>query len=162
MKARFVFPLLLLLLVSSCIIPSSKESYLSNFERFVRNVEKNAGKFSSRDWSWSNRRFSKYSHEWYDKFEQEFNLEEKIKVTELKSRYIAARTKRFAGKILNEELKKDMEKAGKEIKKYLDENLEEDIREISKGAKEIGDSAVKVMENILKEIKKEKKVPENQ
>jgi hypothetical protein len=162
MKARLVLPVLLLFLVSSCTIPSSKESYLTNFERFIRNVEKNAEKFTSRDWNWSNKRFSKYSHEWYDKFKHDMNLNEKIKVTELKSRYLSVKAKIYSGSILNEELKKDVEKAGKEIKKYLDENLEKDIREISKGAKEIGDSAVKVMEDILKEIRKDKKVPSDQ
>jgi vacuolar-type H+-ATPase subunit H len=162
MKIKLIFPVLMLLLASACTIPSSKESYLANFERFIRNVEKNAGKFTSRDWNWSNRRFSKYSHEWYERFEHDLNMDEKIKVTELKSRYLSAKAKNFAGSILNEELQKDVEKAGKEIKKYLDENLEKDIREISKGAKEIGDSAVKVMEDILKDIKKEKKAPSDQ
>jgi hypothetical protein len=162
MKVRLVIPVILLLLASACTIPSSKESYLTNFERFIRNVEKNAEKFTFRDWNWSNKRFSKYSHEWYDKFEHDLSLDEKIKVTELKSRYLSAKAKSFAGSILNEEIKKDVEKAGKEIKKYLNENLEKDIREISKGAKEIGDSAVKVMEDILKEIKKEKKAPSDQ
>ena len=43
---------------------------------------------------------------------------------------------------------------GKDIKEYMKEDLNRDIREISKGAREIGDSAVKVMEDVVKGLKK--------
>jgi hypothetical protein len=140
----------------SCIAPSSKQSYLDNFERFVKDVEKNAQKFTAQDWRWSNKRFTKYSDEWYKKFENDLKMEEKIKVSILKARYLSAKQGSEIGRYLNDNLKHDLEKAGKDLQKYLEENLDKDIREISKGAHEIGDSAVKVMKDVLKEIKKDK------
>ncbi len=155
--AKFLIFFILTFFATSCIVPSSKQSYLTNFERFVKDVEKNAQKFTAQDWRWSNKRFSKYSDEWYKKFENDLKMEEKIQVSVLKTRYMSAKESSEIGRYINDNLKHDLEKAGKDIKKYIDENLDKDIREISKGAHEIGDSAVKVMKDVLKEIKKDKK-----
>lgn len=153
-KIRFIPILLILFLTSSCIIPSSKDSYLSNFERFVKDVEKNAHKFTRQDWSWSNKRFSKYSEDWYKKYEDNLSLEEKITVTALRTRYLMAKESSETGRNFNENLKKHIDKASEDLKKYLDENLDKDIREISKGAREIGDSAVKAMDDAMKNLRK--------
>jgi hypothetical protein len=154
--AKFLIFPVLTFFVTSCIDPSSKQSYLANFERFVKDVEKNAQKLTAQDWRWSNKRFTKYSDEWYKKFENDLKMEEKIQVSVLKTRYLSAKESSEIGRYLNDNLKHDLEKAGKDIKKYIDENLDKDIREISKGAREIGDSAVKVIKDVLKEIKKDK------
>lgn len=153
---RFIPVFLILFVVGSCIVPSSKDSYLSNFERFVKDVEKNAHKFTKQDWRWSNKRYSKYSEEWYGKFEDNLNLQEKIRVTTLRTRYLVAKESSETGRHMNENLKKQLDKASDELKKYLDENLDKDIREISKGAREIGDSAVKAVDDALKELRKNK------
>jgi hypothetical protein len=141
---------------TSCIVPSSKENYIKNFERFVKDVEKNGEKFKASDWKWANERFSKYSGEWYERYQPEMNLEEKMKITSLRTRYQVAKGGSTIGKLINDNLRKEFNQIGDEMKKYLDENLDKDIEEIKKGAQEIGDSAVKVMEDVLKEIKKKK------
>lgn len=155
--AKIITFFILTFYATSCIAPSSKQSYLTNFERFVKDVEKNAQKFTAQDWKWSNKRFTKYSDEWYKNFENDLKMEDKIKVSILKARYLSVKQGSEIGRYLNDNLKHDLEKAGKDLQKYLDENLDKDIREISKGAHEIGDSAVKVMKDLLKEIKKDKK-----
>jgi len=155
--AKIITFFILTFYATSCISPSSKQSYLTNFERFVKDVEKNAQKFTAQDWKWSNKRFTKYSDEWYKNFENDLKMEDKIKVSILKARYLSVKQGSEIGRYLNDNLKHDLEKAGKDLQKYLDENLDKDIREISKGAHEIGDSAVKVMKDVLKEIRKDKK-----
>lgn len=146
--------LLLAFTLTSCMQPTTKEAYLKGFEKFVADVEKNSGKFTESDWKWANKRFSRYTGEYFEKFREEMTLEEKIEVTLLKGRFLANRETSRLGRTVFENLPEEISKMGEDVKKYLDENLEEDLREISKGAREIGDSAVKVVEELLEELKK--------
>ena len=155
-SGKILLALAFMLSVTSCMVPSSKESYIRNFERFVKDVEKNADSFKAGDWKWANARFSKYSVEWYEKFRVDLKMEENVKISSLRVRYLAAKEGSRTGKFIDEHLRKHIDTMGDEMKKYLDENLYKDVEEIKKGAKEIGDSAVKVMEDVLKEIKKNK------
>lgn len=147
---------MLLIGVSSCLIPAKKEWYLSNFERFVNNVEKNAQKFKPRDWRYAQRRYRLYSEKWYEKFREELTLQEQIQVAGLKIRYTAAKQASGVRRFVDDQVKEDLDRIGRDIDKYLDENLDRDLEKISKGAKEIGDSAVKVLEDLLKEVRKKK------
>jgi hypothetical protein len=157
MKTRFpafIFSFLVICSLTTCVIPTTKESYLKNFERFIIDVEKNGEKFSISDWGWANKRFSKYSGEWYENFQDDLKMEEKIQVTGLKTRYLVAKGNSKLGQFFNREPGKDLERMKEDVQKYMKEELPEDIREISKGAREIGDSALKVMEDVKKEVKK--------
>lgn len=147
--------IVLLFSVTSCFEPRSKESFLANFDRFVRDVERNKNEFKTKDWRWANKRFHKYSVEWQEKFSDELNLEEKVKITSLKARYMIARSTSEIGREVEAFIEEDLDRLGKDVKEYLDKNLEKDIREINEGAREIGDSAIKVMEGILRDLKKE-------
>lgn len=153
---RFMLFFFLAFTFNSCMVPVNKEAYLENFERFIRDVEKNGEKFTRSDWKWANKKFSRYTGEFYDKFRDDLTMEEKIEVTLLKGRYLAAKGTSEVGRAIRENLEEGIDNLGKDVKKYLDENLDEDLEEISKGAREIGDSAVKVMEDVLKELKKKK------
>mgnify|MGYP006900794200 CR=1 FL=1 len=159
MKTKILISLAILMLmigVSSCLIPSNKEWYLRNFEKFVDNVEKNAEEFKPRNWRYANRRYRLYSEKWYEKFRDELTLQEQIRVAGLKIRYTAAKQVSGARRLVDEQVKEDLDRIGRDIDKYLDENLDRDLEKISKGAKEIGDSAVKVLEDLLYEIRKKK------
>jgi hypothetical protein len=157
MKTKTIKKLVCLFLIfsfSSCIVPETKKSYLQNFGRFVKDVEKNNSKFTKADWKWANRRFSKYSVEWYKKFRDDLKMEEKIQVSVLRTRYLVVKESSITGRSINDDLDMQFEKFSDDIKEYLDKNLDKDIREITKGAKEISDSAVKVVEDVLKGLKK--------
>ena len=159
MKSRLVKVAMVVFLIfsaTSCFAPTSIADYLDRFERFVREVEKNKSKFKESDWEWANKRYSKFTGFYYERFRDELNGEQKIKVTLLKGRYLAAKGSSSLGRLIQENLKKEVDKLGKDVQKYLDENLEKDLEEISKGAREIGDSAVRVVEEVLKELKKKK------
>jgi hypothetical protein len=157
MKTRFpaiIFSFLVICSLTTCVIPTTKETYLKNFERFISDVEKNGEKFSISDWRWANRRFSKYSGEWYENFQNDLKMEEKMQVAGLKTRYMIAKGNSKLGQFMNKELGKDLERMKKDVQEYMKEDFRKDIREISKGAREIGDSAKKVIEEMKKEVKK--------
>lgn len=158
---RLVFYFLFLsaasLFITSCVIPASKERYMANFERFVKDVEKNAENFKHSDWRWANKRYKLYSDEWYNKFRDEFTIKEQLEITALKIRFQAVRESKGIRRIYDQKIKEELDRLGEDVDKYLDENLEKDLDKLGKGAREIGDSAVKVVEDLMKELGKGKK-----
>jgi hypothetical protein len=146
--------LLLVFCCFSCVIPGTKKQYLRNYERFVSDVEKNGSKFSFSDWRWENQRFRKYDGLWYDKFQDDLTPGEKIQVSGLKTRYLAARELSRFGRFMHEDLDKNIDKLKDNVRDYMKNDLDNDVRNFKKGAREIGDSAKKVMEDVLKEMKK--------
>jgi hypothetical protein len=142
--------------VSSCLIPAKKERYLANFERFIKNIEKNSENFKPKDWRWADKRYKLYGTEWYQKFRDELTLKEQLQIAGLKIRYQAAKEGSGVKRLIDEKLVKDLERMGEDVGKYIDKNLDRDLEKLSKGAREIGDSAIKVVEDLLKEIKKKR------
>ncbi len=140
----------------SCSVPPSKDAYLESFDKFVSNVKKNSEKFNEKDWLWANKRFSSFCVGWYRKFEEELTLKEKLKVGFLKNQYLTCKEKSRKGRDITGNLDGEITRLGDDLKKYLRENLDSDLKELSKGAREIGDSALKVLDDLLREVKKEK------
>jgi hypothetical protein len=144
----------LLATLSSCLIPSSSESYLKNFSRFVDDVEKNGEKFSLSDWQYANKRFGKYTGEWYGKFSDELTIDQQSEVSSLKIRYLTERGKNRFARFFKNELGKDLDRIKEDAEHYLKKELPQDMQELSRGAREIGDSAKKVMQDIINQNKK--------
>lgn len=144
----------IVLFVSSCIIPSNKETYISRFEKFVERIEKEHDNYNGKDWKWADSQFEKFSGEWYDEYRGEFTLKEKLKVQLLIVRYEAARGRDNTEKRMREYLKEDAEELKEKVEEYLRQDADEDLEQLKEGMKEIGDSAVKVFEDVVKSLKK--------
>ncbi|WP_297086896.1 DUF6565 domain-containing protein [uncultured Draconibacterium sp.] len=145
----FVFGLIYLL---SCSQPTSKEDYLNKFSRFVQRVEENHKKYTTNDWEWADKKFERYNSEWYINYRNEFTFEDQIKIKGLIIKYHALKNKESIGDLLHDLFKDDVNNIGDKFQQYVDEDLDEDLDKIIDGATEIGDSAVKVLEQVVKEL----------
>jgi len=134
--------------------PSTSEAYLHGFEQFVERVEKYHKDYNKKDWEWADSRFRKYSEEWFVIFEKELTESEKIKVFELKLKYTSLKSTNNLKKIYRELVEKDLNKAKEKLDGYIEKNLDNDVEKLIEGAKEIGDSAVKVLEEAIEKIEK--------
>ncbi len=135
------------------LLPSNKEQYIRKYERFVDQVEKDHESYSEKDWRWSDRRFKKFNSDWYKLYEDNLTAGEKLKVKALAVRYHSFKGEKELTKY-RELLKKDVEEIRKKVEDYVENDATEDLEKLKEGAKEIGDSAVKVLENIMKSINK--------
>ena len=155
-KATFTAICLLFLLTSlpSCLVPSSPDTYVRNFGHFVEDVEKNGEKFSLSDWQYANKRYARYTGEWYDKFSGELNGEQQSEVRNLKIRYLTERGKNRFARFFKSEPGKDLNGIKDDVEHYLKKELPQDMQELGRGAREIGDSAKKVMQEIIRDTKK--------
>ncbi len=136
----------------SCSEPTSKESYMEKFESFVERVEQNHKKYTRKDWEWADERFEKYNTEWYRKFRDDLTLEDQIKIKGLVIKYHSLKDKQSIGDILHDLFKDDVNQLGKKIEEYIDNDMDEDLDKIIEGAESIGDSAVKVLEDVVRKL----------
>lgn len=142
----------LMVMVASCLTPTSKEDYLEKFEKFVNRVEENHKHYNAKDWDWADSQFKKYNKEWYPDFKDEFTLEDQIKIKAFIIEYHSYKNKQGLGDLLRDLFRDDANEIGGKVEEYIDEDFDEDLEKIIEGASAIGDSAVKVLEDVIDEL----------
>lgn len=150
--SKYILVASLFVFIVSCSAPSSKESYLEKFEHFVDRVKKNHEQYNKKDWTWADSQFEKYHNDWYLKYRDEFTLSDQIKIKSLIIRYHSYKEKEDIGEILQQLFNDDVDDVRKKVKKYIENDMDEDLEILKEGAASIGDSAVKVLEDIIIEL----------
>lgn len=140
-------------MVTSCFHPATKDDYLEKFTRFVDNVREDHSNYNKSDWDYADSRFNKFSTEWYEKFESGLTLKEEIKVKSLIVQYNSYKGTDQIKKFYNDEVKENVDELKEKIEYYIDNDMDEDLDKLIEGAKEIGDSTLKVVEDIIESIK---------
>lgn len=146
--------LMIAFLVSSCTISSTKERYLANFERFIKNIEKDHSIYNQRDWRWAKRRYRLYSEEWYEKYEDKLTVQDKLKVEELKARYRVVLKSSRLFKNLENQIKDSIDSIKSEFDRYFDEDFDKDMKRATESVREIGDSTRKAIDAIIEDLGK--------
>lgn len=150
--AKGFFLVGILVLLQSCFAPANKEVYLEKFENFIETVEKEHKHYSPEDWEQADKRFEKFSGEWYRKFKGEYTLEDQIRIKGMTFAYKMLRGNENTGNILNDLLKEDLEDYKKRLDDYLENDAEKDLEKLKKEAEKLGDSAIQMLDEVLKDL----------
>lgn len=150
--AKLMLVIAIIFMVSSCLVPTSKDSYLQDFEKFVDRVKKHHKDYNKKDWKWADSMFEKYSKDWYQKFKNDLTTEEKLEVVKLKLLYRNYKEPDVVHELYKNFIDDDATELKEKFDEYIEEDFEEDIDKLIEGMKEIGDSAVKVVEDIIEKI----------
>lgn len=142
----------ILFLMYSCFAPASKEDYLKKFEEFIERVEKEHKQYTQADWKSADKRFEKLSGDWYRKFKGEYTLEDQIRIKGFIVAYKMYKGKTDTGNILDNLFKEDIDDFQKRLDDYLEKDAEKDIENLKKEAAEIGDAAIKLLDDFLKDL----------
>lgn len=154
MNSRSFLTVLLFLVLFSCTAPDTKEEYLSQFGNFVEKVRDNKKNYTKSDWEWADKRFKKYRYDWYLKFKGHYTLKDQITIKGLILEYNSLKKNEDFGQIVKQLFGKDLENVQKKIDEYAKKDMDKDLEELIDGATEIGDSAVKVLEDVIKTLDK--------
>ncbi|MCG6191206.1 DUF6565 domain-containing protein [Maribellus maritimus] len=149
---RLIFVSLILVVSNGCQKPADKEAYLQNFRDFVERVKKYHDDYRKADWEWADKRFAQYSDKWYNDFKEELTTNEKIEVLTLKLEYQNLKEPSVISDLLKGLKREDIDEIKDKIDEYIEKDFDEDVEQVMDGLMEIGDSAVKVVEDILEEI----------
>jgi len=150
--SKYILVVSLVIFVVSCLSPLSKESYLDKFGSFIDRVEQNHEKYNKKDWQWSDSQFEKYNGDWYDKFCKEYTLSDQIKIKSYIIRYHSYKNKEDVSEVLKQLFKEDVDDVRNKVEEYIKNDMDEDLEILMEGAAAIGDSAVKVLEDVIREL----------
>ena len=87
-----------------CQCSMNKDSYLKDFEQFITKTEKNYTNLSDEEWEKIQTQFTNYTTKYYEQFQDELSVNEKLSVTVLKSKFSSLILKRESKK-LQEQMK---------------------------------------------------------
>ena len=150
-KLKNIAILFAIVLITSCS-PQSKESYLKRYEKFISEVKMNSTNYTEADWIKIDEKFERFSKEWYSKFEEDLTWKEQLLIAKYNVQYNTFKSKTEIIDFYNLFIKEDYEELKKQIKEYSENDMKEDMQFLIEQANEIGEDAIKAIEDIMKEL----------
>lgn len=111
------------LLMTACA-PSTKQDYMAEFGEFIETISEKSSEYNTGDWASADAEFDKFLGEWYDKYESEMTLNDKMQIVAWTTAYNYHKGVSKAGVVIDE----------------LGNDLNEGMKELGKGIEEIGKS----------------------
>ncbi len=165
MKTIIKFLVLIIIFAYSCNFDecSSKSSFISSYDDFIKEVSKNYQDYSKEDWTKSNERYKRFTGECYEKFEKDLTPEEEKEIfrnslkynfyrisSELPVDLKSDKTKKFTKEV--EQLfdkENDLNKAMEKIKENDDfkkagDDLRKSLKHFEKGMQDLGKELNKI------------------
>ncbi len=174
--------LIIIVLVTSCKT-ETKETYLSDYQKFMTEVTDNHQEYSDKDWEKKTKEFDKYKTVLKEKYKNELSWQEQLTLGQHEMGFGLLQLKKESPNLLDlfkgdfeglkkqienytknemgddvDKLKIEIEKARKQLKHYTENNMKGDIEKLKKEAKEMGkdfDEMGKEVEKALEELFKE-------
>ena len=151
---RLIAILMVVTTVVGCSVPLSKESYLKNFDDFVSDVADNHKAYSEKDWQRKSEKFEKFSGVWYEKFLDDFTLQEKLKITTNKAKYHYYSKLAQASSMFNEMF--DALNVGEiksNVQNLINTGMESELKQLYQEAQKAGKAAEEIVKEIFNELK---------
>lgn len=137
--------------MSSCA-PQTKESYMENYRQFITEVERDCEGYSEEDWYRADESFDKFRGEYYYLFEDEFDWKDEVVLAKYVVQYNLSKAKGVSKDFFDLYLNDDIDKMKEQVKYYLENEMDDDLEFLLEQAKEIGDSAVSIINEIVEEL----------
>lgn len=122
MKKLFL-SIALAVLMTACA-PSTKQDYMVEFGQFIETISEKSSEYDADDWASADADFEKMSGEWYDEFEAEMSIGDKMQVVAWITAY---------------NYHKGVSKTGDAIDE-LSNDINEGLKDLGKGLEDIGKS----------------------
>lgn len=145
--------IVLVVAMTSCSTPMSKESYLKKFDGFVSEVANNHKTYSEKDWQKKDEKYEKFSGEWYEKFKDDFTLKERLKITTNIAKYQYYSKLSQAKSTIKEMLEAFNAKEMKEnVQSLVNSGMEAELKQLYEEARKAGKAAEEALTEILNEL----------
>lgn len=118
--------LAILLAISACSSPMTKESYLDQFREFISSVESSTVKESAEFWVQSQQQYERFTGEWYEKFKQELTWREELAIAQLQARYNLLRSAAYARDITRG-ARLEYAEVREQLQFYMENDMQGDI-----------------------------------
>ena len=143
---------IILLCLAACA-PTSKESYLEKFDDFISEVSNNYKTYDDKAWEKQIIKYEKFSGRWYDKFKDEFTLNDQISIKANQTKWYFYRNLNNVSSTVKQLLEAlDIEGIKNKVQYYIDNNMQSDLQKIYDDAQKAGKDVQEAVSEILKEL----------
>ena len=151
LASKYHLIIFVLLLLAACA-SQTKESYLQDYQDFMQDVKEHYDTYSQKDWQAKDEKFKKFSEEWYEDYKEDLTWKEQLRLGKYALQYNLYKLGGQSGKSLEEFFGKDFDKLKKQVQYYKEHQMDKDIEELTKQAKDLGKEAQKTLDEIFKEL----------
>ena len=152
MKSTQLILFISFILFVSCS-PMSKDSYLKQYVSFMDDVSSNYVTYDDQDWKDTDEKFKKFDVEWFKKFQDDLSFSEKATIYKYNLQYVFYRNSKGPSEFFDKYLKNGYEDLKKKIQYYKDNQMNDDLNNLEKIAREAGDSASILFDKAIKDLK---------
>lgn len=118
--------LFILLAITACSSPVTKESYLKQFSEFISSIENSDSRDAPDFWVTSQEQYDRFSSEWYGKFKPELTWSDELSIAQLRVRYTLLRSAAYA-RDLARGARLEYAQAREQLQFYIENNMQADI-----------------------------------
>ena len=120
----FLFSILLFLTLSSCqyleYVGMNKDDYVQNYRLFLTEVQANYQNYDAEQWKNADNKMQQFSHQQFERFEQELNFEERLELGKFPIMYHLSKYKQ----LVDERVKRVYESEGQMLVRHLTEIMD--------------------------------------
>jgi len=153
-SSKMIAIILVTFAVISCR-PFSKESYLEKYEKFISEISEQSAEYTEKEWLKADEKYKKFNEDWYDRFKEDLTWQEKLTITKYTVKYEYNRNKTDAIDFYNNFLKGDLVKLKEKIMYYKENDMDDDIDSLIKQAKQLGDTSLIVVQDLIRDVEEE-------
>ncbi len=149
---------MIMIITVFCLIscrPLTKEAYLEKYGLFMNEITEKSESFTEKEWQEADRKHQKFSEKWYQHFKDKLSLKEKMLVTRYKIQYTYYKYQPGLIDLYNDLIKGNFDKLREKIKYYKENQMEQDLESLLKMAREVGDTSLIIIEQLIREAEKE-------
>lgn len=155
MKKINLIALLFVLLVSSCA-PKTKEAYLDDYKHFIDKVANERKGYGAVQWKKAKIEFKQYSEEWYQEFENELTVKERLSLAGYGAKFAYYYAMYEAGEAVGDVMdvlkSSDKKSLKATIENYIENDLDDDLNDLYKEAEEIGGETLELVKELFDEL----------
>ncbi len=147
--------MLFIWMLSACA-PANKEAYLADYKEFINNLADERKEYGDVQWKKAKAQFELYSNKWYDKFEEELTIKERLLLAGYETKFAYYYAAYEANEAIDDALQSlrvaDRKSLRATIQKYVEEDLDDDLKDLYDEAKEIGGETLELVEEVFDEL----------
>lgn len=136
--------------------PTTKEAYLADYKSFMDRVADERKDYSDAKWKLVNIEYKRFSDEWYNKFEEELTVKERMLLAGYEAKFAYFTAAHKTGEAIDDMMESlrssDKKSLRSKIEDYVKKDMDDDIEELYKEAKEIGGETLEAVEEIFDEL----------
>lgn len=147
--------LIFLLIIISCTTPLTKDAYFDKYESFIGQIKEDCKSYDKSAWQEADKKFDTFNNEWYEKFEDELTVSDKATILKYQAKYKYFRFEADFSHSWDKLLEEDIEDIKEKIEYYVENDMEEDIKELWEKAEKAGKEAIEKLKEIFEELELE-------